>query len=45
MISLFFIHCFRSAGGVLLSALEERIKCSNTLESRLELLSEKVKSF
>jgi V-type H+-transporting ATPase subunit E len=32
----------KSSGGVLLSALEERIKCSNTLESRLELLSEKM---
>eukprot|EP00842_Homolaphlyctis_polyrhiza_P004301 jgi/Hompol1/4872/HPOL_001854-RA len=31
-----------SAGGVLLSALEGRIKSSNTLESRLELLQEQM---
>ncbi|KAI8051514.1 ATPase, V1/A1 complex, subunit E [Syncephalis plumigaleata] len=31
-----------SAGGVIVSALNGRIKCSNTLESRLDLLSEQM---
>ncbi len=33
-----------SAGGVILSCLGGRIQCNNTLESRLELSTEKVKS-
>jgi V-type H+-transporting ATPase subunit E len=31
-----------SAGGVVLSVMDGRIKCTNTLETRLELLGEKV---
>lgn len=32
-----------SAGGVVLSVMDGRIKCTNTLETRLELVGEKVR--
>lgn len=35
-------HVQSSAGGVVLFGLGDRIRCANTLENRLEMLTQKV---